>query len=83
MVFASAVTLSKHGTGRRNIRALAFGESWMADTGRAPDFQVGARVTSRREYKKDSIYVGDLYTLTYDEGETLECVTSLPHSEVS
>lgn len=26
----------------------------------------------KREYKKDSIYVSDLYTLTFDENETLE-----------
>lgn len=27
---------------------------------------------ARREYKKDSIYVYDLYTLTYDNHESLD-----------
>lgn len=31
----------------------------------------------KREYKKDSIYVTDLYTLTFDENETLESLGSL------
>lgn len=59
----------------------------MEQAAEKPDFAVGARVStlaSRREYKKDSIYVSDLYTLTYDEGETLEHVhSSLPVTEVS
>lgn len=29
----------------------------------------------KREYKKDSIYVHDLYTLTFDENETLESLS--------
>lgn len=31
----------------------------------------------KREYKKDSIYVTDLYTLTFDENETVESLGSL------
>lgn len=31
----------------------------------------------KREYKKDSIYVTDLYTLTFDENETLESLGSI------
>ncbi|KAG7167898.1 Schwannomin-interacting protein 1-like 1, partial [Homarus americanus] len=31
----------------------------------------------KRQYKVESIYVNDLYTLTYDEGETLENVKSI------
>lgn len=30
--------------------------------------------SSRRSYKKETIYVKDLYTLTYDEGQTLESI---------
>jgi hypothetical protein len=55
----------------------------MEEAAETPDFEVGARVSSRREYKKDSIYVSDLYTLTYDEGETIECSNSLSTTEVS
>ena len=36
--------------------------------------------SSRRSYKKESIYVRDLYTLTYEEGETVE---SLGYTTVS
>jgi hypothetical protein len=31
-----------------------------------------ARNTVRRQYKKDTLYVLDLYTLTYDSHETLD-----------
>ncbi|MPC12171.1 hypothetical protein E2C01_004849 [Portunus trituberculatus] len=31
----------------------------------------------KRQYKVESIYVNDLYTLTYDEGETLESIKSI------
>lgn len=31
----------------------------------------------KREYKKDTIYVNDLYTLTFDEDETVESLGSL------
>ncbi|KAK3887424.1 hypothetical protein Pcinc_008469 [Petrolisthes cinctipes] len=31
----------------------------------------------KRQYKVESIYVNDLYTLTYDEGETLESIKSV------
>jgi hypothetical protein len=42
-------------------------------------FELGAQVSnipriiaSKRHYKKDSRFLSDLYTLTYDEGETLD-----------
>lgn len=37
----------------------------------------------RRQYKVESIYVNDLYTLTYDEGETLESLKSIEVHYVS
>lgn len=36
----------------------------------------------KREYKKDSIYVLDLYTLTFDENETLESLGDTTVSEI-
>ena len=35
---------------------------------------VDAFNTSKRSYKKESIYVRDLYTLTYEDGQTLESI---------
>lgn len=35
---------------------------------------IGGRGTLKRHYKKDSRYVNDLYTLTYDEHESLDTV---------
>lgn len=38
---------------------------------------ISATLKRKREYKKDSIYVTDLYTLTFDENETVESLGSL------
>lgn len=38
--------------------------------------------SSRRSYKKESIYVKDLYTLTYEDGETLESIGHFTVSKV-
>jgi hypothetical protein len=35
---------------------------------------IAAKVLRLRQYKKDSIYVNDLYTLTYDNHESLDMV---------
>jgi hypothetical protein len=35
---------------------------------------MAAKVFKLRQYKKDSIYVNDLYTLTYDNHESLDMV---------
>lgn len=37
----------------------------------------------RRQYKVESIYVNDLYTLTYDQGETLESLKAIEVHYVS
>ena len=37
----------------------------------------------RRQYKVESIYVNDLYTLTYEEGETLESLKTIEVTYVS
>lgn len=37
----------------------------------------------KRQYKVESIYVNDLYTLTYDEDETLESIKSIVVNYVS
>ncbi|KAF4527777.1 hypothetical protein B566_EDAN015833 [Ephemera danica] len=60
---------------RRSVGAEMASATSGSSSSSGVQFELGARVTPRRHYKKDSRYLGDLYTLTYDEGETLECTS--------
>ena len=59
---------------RRELEARKFQEELEKMAIQLADRLKKIPAISRRSYKKESIYVKDLYTLTYEEGQTLESI---------
>ena len=57
---------------KRDIEARKFQEELQRMSEQLTDRLKAIPSTSKRSYKKESIYVRDLYTLTYEDGQTLE-----------
>jgi hypothetical protein len=73
----SPLDLTEAKARRRELEARKFQEELDRMAIQLADRLKKIPASSRRSYKKESIYVKDLYTLTYEDGETLESLDVL------